>query len=179
MLISVERIKHITWKGFFMAEIDNMVADFLALERIAVVGVSDQRETGCNAAYHRFKENGYAVSSVNPRISEFDGSPCYPDLSSIPEKPEGVFILTNPKIAEQIVDECIGLGIKHVWMHCMLGTKPGLAESMTSVSQEAVERCRQHGISVIPGSCPNQFLKPDVGHDIMRRMWRLFGFLKV
>jgi predicted CoA-binding protein len=162
-----------------MAQIDCMVADFLALNRIAVVGVSDQRETGCNAAYQRFKENGYTVSAVNPRISEFDGAPCYPDLRSIPEKPEGVFILTNPAITEQIVEQCVELGIKHVWMHCMMGTKPGLAESMTSVSHQAVERCRRNGIQVIPGSCPNQFLKPDVGHGIMRRMWRLFGFLKV
>ncbi len=34
-----------------------------------------------------------------------------------------------------------------------------LAASMTSVSPEAVRMCQENGITVIPGSCPNQFLK--------------------
>jgi hypothetical protein len=67
-------------------------------------------------------------------------------------------------VTDHIVDECIDLGIGHVWMHCMMGTKPGLAESMTSVSQDAVQKCLANGIQVIPGSCPNQFLNPDFGH---------------
>lgn len=162
-----------------MAEIDLMVKEFLAQNKIAVVGVSDQRETGCNLAYRKFKENGYTVSAVNPRIAEFEGDPCYPDLAAIPEKPEAVFILTRPEVTRQVVEQCVDLGIKHVWMHCMLGTKPGLAESMTSVSQEAVEMCLEHGIAVIPGSCPNQFLKPDVGHAMMRGIFRTFGLMKV
>jgi hypothetical protein len=162
-----------------MATIDNMARDFLAQKKIAVVGVSDKHDTGCNLAYANFKKNGYEVYAVNPRISTYDGAPCYPDLKSIPGKPDAVFILANPKVTDQIVQQCVDLGIKHVWMHCMMGTKPGLAASMTSVSREAVEMCKTNGIAVIPGSCPNQFLKPDFGHAMMRGMWRLFGFMKV
>ena len=162
-----------------MAKIDNMVEEFLAQKKIAVVGVSDKRETGSNMAYRKFQESGYQVYSVNPRISEFEGAPCYPDLKSIPEVPEAVFILASPKVTDDIVQQCVDLGIKHVWMHCLMGTKPGLAQSTTSVSQEAVEACKANGIAVIPGSCPNQFLKPDLGHTMMRGMWRMFGFMKV
>jgi hypothetical protein len=50
---------------------------------------------------------------------------------------------------------------------------------MTSVSAEAVRKCRENGIAVIPGSCPNQFLKADFGHAMMRVLWRTLGFLKV
>lgn len=162
-----------------MSKIDTMVQDFLAQKKIAVVGVSDKRETGCNLAYRKFKEAGYAVSGVNPRLTTFEGDPCYPDLQSIPGKPDAVFILTNPQVTEQIVQQCVDLGIKHVWMHCLMGTKPGLATSMTSVSQEAVRMCQENGITVIPGSCPNQFLKPDFGHRLMRMMMRTLGFLRV
>ena len=162
-----------------MAKVDNLVQAFLAQKKIAIVGVSDQRETGCNLAYKKFKENGYQVFAVNPRISMYDGSLCYPDLKSIPEKPDAVFILTSPNVTEQIVRQCVDLGIKHVWMHCMMGTKPGLAASMTSVSQSAVDMCKANGIAIIPGSCPNQFLKPDFGHNMMRGMWRLFGFMNM
>ena len=162
-----------------MGKIEDLVQDFLAQKIIAVVGVSDKRDTGCNLNYKRFKENGYRVLAVNPRISVFDGAPCYPDLRSLPEKPDAVFILTSPKVTDQIVQQCVELGIKHIWMHCMMGTKPGLAKSMTSVSSSAVELCKEKGIAVIPGTCPAQFLKPDFAHDVMRRLWKLFGFLRV
>jgi predicted CoA-binding protein len=162
-----------------MAKMDSLVEDFLAQKKIAVVGVSDERETGCNLAYRKFKESGYAVSAVNPRLTSFEGDPCYPDLGSIPEKPEAVFILTNPEVTEQVVQQCVELGIPRVWMHCLMGTKPGLASSMTSVSQDAVRMCRENGIEVIPGGCPNQHLKPDFGHRLMRVMFRTLGFHKV
>lgn len=162
-----------------MAKIDPLVQDFLAQKKIAVVGVSDKRETGCNLAYRKFKEAGYAVSAVNPRLTTFEGDPCYPDLGSIPEKPDAVFILTNPKVTEQVVQQCVDLGIGRVWMHCLMGTRPGLAKNMTSVSQDAVRMCRENGIEVIPGSCPNQFLKPDFGHAMMRVLFRTVGFLNV
>jgi predicted CoA-binding protein len=162
-----------------MAKMDTLVQDFLAQEKIAVVGVSDNRETGCNLAYRKFKEAGYNVSAVNPRLTSFEGDPCYPDLGSIPEVPDAVFILTNPNITEQVVQQCVDLGVKRVWMHCLMGTKPGLAASMTSVSPEAVQMCRENGIEVIPGGCPNQHLKPDFGHSLMRVMFRTLGFHRV
>ena len=162
-----------------MSKINVLVQDFLAQKRIAVVGVSDKRETGCNLAYRKFKEAGYSVSAVNPHLTTYDGAPCYPDLKSIPEKPDAVFILTNPKITEQLVQECVDLGIKRIWMHCMMGTKPGLAAGMTSVSQDAVSMCRENGITVIPGGCPNQYLKADFGHKMMRVMFGALGFHSV
>jgi uncharacterized protein len=70
-----------------MTNIDHLVQDFLAEKVIAVVGVSNKRETGANRNYKTFTQHGYRVYAVNPRISTFDGSPCYPDLKSIPEKP--------------------------------------------------------------------------------------------
>jgi uncharacterized protein len=162
-----------------MKNIDHLVQEFLAQKVIVVVGVSNQRETGANRNYKTFKQRGYRVYTVNPRISTFDGAPCYPDLKSIPEKPGAVFMLTSPKVTEAIVRQCVDLRIKHVWMHCMMGTKPGLSAGSTSVSSSAVEMCKANGIAVIPGSCPAQFLDADFGHSIMRRLWSMFGFLSV
>jgi predicted CoA-binding protein len=162
-----------------MSKIDSLVQDFLAQKKIAVVGVSDKRDTGCNLAYRKFKENGHQVYAVNPRIPTFDGAQCYPDLKSIPEKPDAVFILTSPQVTEHVVQQCVDLGVKRVWMHCLMGTKPGLAAGMTSVSQDAVRLCRENGITVIPGACPNQFLEPDAFHAIVRVLWRTLGFQNV
>ncbi|MCX6083157.1 MAG: CoA-binding protein [Chloroflexi bacterium] len=130
-----------------------------------------------NLAYAKFKDAGYQVFAVNPHITIFKGDPCYPDLKTIPEVPDSVFILSNPTVTEQVVQQCIDLGIGHIWMHCMLGTKPGLAPGMTSVSANAVKMCRENGIKVITGACPNQFLNPDFGHGLMRELWKLLGFM--
>jgi predicted CoA-binding protein len=162
-----------------MAKIDTLVQGFLASKSIAVVGVSEKRDTGCNLAYTKFKDEGYKVYAVSPHITSFKGDPCYPDLKSLPQKPDAVFILTNPQVTETVVRECVDLGVKNVWMHCMLGTKPGLGAGMTSVSPEAVKMCRDNGINVIPGACPNQFVKADFGHGMMRGLWGMLGFMKV
>ncbi len=162
-----------------MPDLNTLVQDFLAQKKIAVVGVSDRRETGCNDAYRRFKNAGYKVYAINPRIQTFDGDKCYPDLKSLPEKPDGVFILAKPAVTDQIVRDCVDLGIGRVWMHCMMGTRPGLAAGMSSVSQPAVDLARRNNIRVIPGSCPNQFLNADPGHRMMRGLWGFLGFMKV
>lgn len=162
-----------------MSNLDSLVRDFLSQKRIAVVGVSDRRDTGCNLAYDKFKSQGYTVYAVNPRITAFRDAPCYPDLKSLPETPDAVFILANPRVTEKVVEECAALGVKHVWMHCMMGVRPGLAAGMTSVSPAAVQVCRDNDIAVIPGACPNQFLVPDFGHRLMRGLWGLMGYMKV
>ncbi len=160
-----------------MSKIDAMVQDFLAQKNIAVVGVSETRDTGCNTNYLRFKSSGHQVYAINPHIQSFKGDPCYPNLKALPQKPDAVFILASPRVTDEIVQECVELGIQHVWMHCMMGVKPGLNAGMTSVSPQAVDICRRNGIAVIPGSCPNQFLKGDFGHAMMRGLWRLVGNL--
>ena len=162
-----------------MATLDPLVKDFLAQKTIAIVGVSNKRESGCNMNYKKFKAAGYRVYPVNPHQATFDGDRCYPDLKSIPERPDGVFILANPAVTDSIVRECADLGVTRVWMHCLMGTKPGLAATKTSVSASAVDLCRARGITVIPGSCPAQFLKPDPVHRIMRSLWSLMGFLRI
>ena len=162
-----------------MAKIDELVTEFLGLKNIAVVGVSDRRDTGCNSNYRKFKASGHQVFAINPRMPTFEGDPCYSDLRSVPEKLDGVFVLANPSVTESIVDQCAALGVRHVWMHCMLGTRPGLGGGMASVSPVALEKAARSGITVIPGACPNQFLEPDGGHAFMRRLWQFLGFLKI
>ncbi len=160
-----------------MAQIDTLVHNFLAQKSIAVVGVSDKRETGANMNYQKFKDAGYTVYAINPRIQTFQGDPCYPNLQAIPQTPQAVLIFASPKVTEEIVQQAVETGVKHVWMHCMMGTKPGLMPDASSVSSPAVQKCRENGIEVIPGSCPAQFLNPDFGHKLMRGLWRLMGNL--
>jgi hypothetical protein len=165
-----------------MSTIAPLVKDFLAQKRIAVAGVSRKRENAANLIYRKLRREGYRVYAINPNMASFNDEPCYPDLRSLPEPVDRVVIVTQPAITEQIVGQCIQLGVPRVWMHCSLGTRPKLgkklAESSTSVSAEAARLCRENQITVIPGGCPMMFCEPvDLGHKCMRWSLRLMGSL--
>ena len=152
-----------------MATIKQAAAEFLALERVAVTGVSrTPGGHGSNVVYQRLRERGYDVFAVNPNADEVEGDPCYHDLSSIPGGDDAVVIGTSPEHAEETMRECAELGIGHVWMH----RGPGSG----SVSQSAAEYGREHGIAVIDGGCPCMFEPTaDFGHKAMRFVFTLTG----
>jgi predicted CoA-binding protein len=123
---------------------------FLARQRIAVTGVSrNPSGHGSNAVYRRMRDRGYEVFAVNPHADEVEGDPCYHDLASIPGGVEAVVIATSPEHAAAVLQECIDVGVEHVWMH--RGPGPG------SVSEPAAELGRENGITVIDGGCPLMF----------------------
>ena len=149
------------------------VQDFLAQKRIAVVGVS--RDNGhhpaANLIYRRLKQTGHQVFAVNPNVPTFDGDRCYPDVQAIPGGVDGAVIVTRPEITARVVRDCSAAGVRRIWMH------QSFAKG-SSVSPEAVEHCRQNGITVIAGACPMMFGPGvDFGHKCMRWMMKLTGGL--
>jgi predicted CoA-binding protein len=149
-------------EGAIMQPIKEAASEFLANKRVAVTGVSRTPKThGSNNVYRRLRERGYDVFAVNPNTDQVEGDRSYPDLKSIPGGVEAVVIGTRPELAEDTMQECAELGIKHVWMH----RGPGAG----SVSAAATDYGRQHGITVIDGGCPLMFEPTaDFGHKIMR-----------
>ena len=155
-----------------LATLSEKIADFLAQRRIAVAGVSTDRETPGNMIYRKLKSAGYQVFAVIPAVEMFDGDHCYPDLMSIPGGVGGVVIVTRPAVTEQLVRQCVAAGVPRVWMH------ESLIHGGTSVSADAVELCREHGIALIAGACPMMYCAPvDIGHRCMRWAMRISGGL--
>jgi predicted CoA-binding protein len=155
-----------------MTTLREAVKDFLSQKRIAVVGVSSTRDIQANRIYRKFRGAGYQVFAVNPKVQTVEGDPCYPDLKSILEGLDGVVIITRPETTEKIAYQCVEAHVSRVWIHRshrLLGN---------SVSEKAVQLCRENGISVIPGACPMMFLKPvDFPHLCLRETLRLIGGL--
>lgn len=153
-----------------MSTLIEAVEDFLAQKRIAVAGVSRSGQDAANGIYRKLRDAGYEVYPTNPNADEVEGVKCYPDLKSIPGGVDGVVISTHPQITDQVVGECVELGIPRVWMHRSFGEG--------SVSETAVAFCRENGITVIPGGCPLMFCDPvDFGHKCMRWFLNLTGGL--
>jgi uncharacterized protein len=146
--------------------------DFLAQERIAVAGVSqDARRGAANAIFRRLKAEGHEVFAVNPRLDRFEGDPCYAGVGAIPGGVDAVVIVTRPQATEAIVRDCAAAGVKRVWMHQS-------AAASSSVSPAAVAFCGENGIAVIAGACPMMFVPgADFGHRCMRWVLGLTGGL--
>jgi hypothetical protein len=151
-----------------MTDLRDSVADFLAQRRIAVAGVSRDGDLPANLIYKKLRDAGYEVFAVNPNADEAEGDPCFPDLESIPDGVDAVVAATPPAGTEDVVRQCAELGVGHVWMHRSFGHG--------SVSRDAVELCREHGIACIPGSCPMMWVKPvDPAHACMRWVQKVTG----
>jgi uncharacterized protein len=153
-----------------MANLREAAEEFLSHRTIAVAGVSRDPRQPANLIYRRLREHGYTVYPVNPNADEVEGDLCYPDVLSLPHPVEGVVLVTTPAVAERVVEDCAAAGVERVWLHRGLG--PG------SVSERAVTFCHAHGITVIPGGCPNMFgCTADRGHRCLKALLSVTGKL--
>jgi len=107
----------------------------------AVVGASRDPKKYGYQVYKDLKNAGYEVYAVNPNAEEILGDKCYPNLENLPIKPEVVDVVVPPKVTEDVVKACKGLGITRVWM------QPG------SESEKAIKFCEENGIDVVYGVC--------------------------
>lgn len=153
-----------------MKALSDAVNDFLAQNRIAVVGVSRTATKPANFVFRKLRDTGYEVFPVNIAATEVEGARCYPDLKSIPGGVTAVVVCTPPLAAESVVRECVALGISHVWLHRSFGAG--------SASDGAMRLAREAGIALIPAGCPAMFCEPvDVAHKFCRWFLSLTGRL--
>ncbi|MBI85727.1 MAG: CoA-binding protein [Planctomycetaceae bacterium] len=112
---------------------------FLAGKRFAVVGASQDRTKYGNKVLRTYLQNKLTVFPVNPRADQIEGLPSHPDLTSVPAPIDGISVITPPGVTEQVVEEAVQLGIRHLWI------QPG------AESQRAVALAKSAGMVVISG----------------------------
>lgn len=118
------------------------IEDFLEAETFAVVGASTNRRKYGNRVLRVLLEDGRNVVPINPHAAVVEGRPAFKRLSVMAEAPEAICVITQPDVTEQIVEEAIRLGIKHIWM------QPG------AESERAIAACQSADINLIhSGPC--------------------------
>ena len=153
------------------AKFKQRVSNFLAQKNIAFAGYSSEGAEVANGLYKKFKENGYNSIAINPKFLEVKDVPCFADLKSVPDKVDAVMISTPPVATMGIIQQCIELGIKHVWIHKSFGNG--------SYNEEAVKLAEKSGIEIIPMACPMMLLKPDPFHACFKFILNIRGKLKI
>lgn len=83
---------------------------------IALYGASDDTRKMGGRPVQFLKQSGFAghLYLINPRRDDVQGLKAWPDLASLPEVPEHVFVLTPTDTVIQAVQECAALGVRVV-----------------------------------------------------------------
>jgi predicted CoA-binding protein len=133
---------------------------FMDLRSFAIIGVSSKKKKFGNTIFAHMKSRRFNIYPIHRSASSVEGETCYPDIDSLPEKPEGVILVIPPVETEKAVKDIAKAGITNVWMQ--LG-----ADSKT-----AIDYCNANGITVIRNECLLMFLqKPGFPHNIHKWVW--------
>jgi len=108
---------------------------------VAVVGLSPQPARPSFNVAKALQGFGYRIIPVRPMVDEVLGEKAYPDLESLPELPDIVDVFRASEHVPAIVDSCIKLGIKNLWL------QDGV------IHEEAALRAQQAGITVVMDRC--------------------------
>ena len=119
----------------------DLIKEFMAQKRFAVVGATDNREKYGNQIFKNLKGRGYEVYPVNPRLEELEGVECYASLDDIPVKVDVVDFVVPPAVTEAILKDCKRLGLDRIWL------QPG------SENEAAIAYCHENNLNVVHDVC--------------------------
>lgn len=108
---------------------------------IAVLGLSPNASRPSFRVAQGLQAKGYRIIPVRPMVDAVLGEQAWPDLESLPELPDIVDVFRASEHVPAIVDSCIKLGIKRLWL------QDGV------VHEEAALRAQAAGITVVMDRC--------------------------
>jgi hypothetical protein len=108
---------------------------------IAVIGVSDDTSKYGYKVFRYLIDQGHHVFPVHPKGGVIDGITRYATLAALPTVPHLVVTVVPPAVTDEIVRQCVELGVPAVWM------QPG------SESDTAIAYGREHGLTMTHNAC--------------------------
>lgn len=109
--------------------------------RIAVVGLSDKPSRPSHGVAAYMQRVGYAITPVNPTISEALGVPAVADLDAVPPPVEIVDVFRRPEDVPPVAEGAVRAGAKVLW----------LQEGIVNEAAAAVARAA--GLIVVQDRC--------------------------
>ncbi|MDD3884341.1 MAG: CoA-binding protein [Gallionella sp.] len=111
------------------------------IRSVAVLGLSPNPSRPSFRVAQALQGFGYRIIPVRPLVSEVLGETAYADLESLPEIPDIVDVFRAPEHMPAIVDSCIRLGVKRLWL------QDGV------INEAEALRAQQAGIEVVMDRC--------------------------
>jgi predicted CoA-binding protein len=112
-----------------------------SVHSIAVVGLSPNQARPSFRVASGLQSFGYHIIPVRPMVDEVLGEKAFPNLESLTEIPDIVDVFRAAEHVPAIVESCIRLGIKNLW----------LQEGV--IHEAAAQRAQEAGITVVMDRC--------------------------
>ena len=141
--------------------IQEQIGQILNAGSIAVVGTSRQDDSPSNLAIKALKSSLKShIYPVNPNVGEILGLKAYPDLQTIPENIDIVYISVSSGHIIDTLKDCVQKGVKGIIINSAgfneLGTEKGLF-----LKAEVKRRVEGSGIRIIGPNCLG-FYRPGI-----------------
>lgn len=129
-----------------MKKLISNIEAFVKLKSFAIIGVSARKKKFGNDIMKQMLKRGFKIYPIHKKAMVIDGERCYPDIESLPEKPEGIIVCIPPAETEKVVKDIVHAGIKNVWMQ------------QGAENKAAIDYCNAHDIKVVSKQCLLMFL---------------------
>jgi predicted CoA-binding protein len=114
----------------------------LAMPTWAVVGLSSNQARAAWGVAEFLQRKGKRIVPVHPTAEIVHGEQGFATLSDIPFAVDVVDCFVRSSLVGPVVDEAIAIGAKGVWMQ------------LDVVDDEAAQRAREAGLTVVMDRCP-------------------------
>ena len=81
------------------------MSDTQVSQSIAVIGASTNRAKFGNKCVRAYMHAGWAVFPVNPRATEVEGIPAFPDLQAVPGAPDRISVYLPPALTLKLLEQ--------------------------------------------------------------------------
>ncbi len=120
---------------------DDIKALLKRVHTIAVVGLSPQPSRPSYRVASNLQRFGYRIIPVRPAVAAVLGEKAYARLDEVPEKIDMVDVFRAPAHVDAIVDDCIALGIKVIWLQDGVVNEPAALRAQTAGMTVVMDRC--------------------------------------
>ena len=111
------------------------------VKTIAVVGLSPNPTRPSYGVSQAMQGFGYAIVPVHPAAREVLGARAYPRLAAVPIPIDLVNVFRRAEFIDGIVDECLALGLKNLWIQEGIINEPAAMRAVESGLMVVMDRC--------------------------------------
>jgi uncharacterized protein len=119
------------------------------MRTVAIIGASADSTKYGNKAVRAFKQRGYQVFPVNPKATEIEGLPVFPNISAVPVRPNLVSVYLPPPVVLTVLPEIAAKGCDELWLNP--GTEsPEVLSEAERLGLNVIQACSIVGVGLSP-----------------------------
>ena len=128
-------------EAFENPSVEERCALLKRVKTIAVVGLSPNPSRPSYGVSQAMQGFGYTILPVHPLAREVLGARAYPRLAAVPVPIDLVNVFRRAEFIDGIVDQCLALGLKNLWIQEGIINKPAAMRAVESGLRVVMDRC--------------------------------------